>query len=77
MNFEIIWRGPGWYGPLSESDGAFGPEIIRFYRVNTDAGKDDPFTASADAYGQVGTPDWYGSREEFIRANFGMGGDAP
>lgn len=65
MNTEIIWRGAGWYGPLAERAGAFGPEVIRYYRVNTDAGRDDPFQAGRDAYGQVGTPDWYDSEDEF------------
>lgn len=62
---EIVWNGPGWYGPRSERDGAWGAEVIRYYRVVTDAGKDDYQQASHDAYGNVGTPDWYESKEEF------------
>ena len=68
MKTEIIWAGAGWYGPLSERDGAWGEEIARYYRVNTDAGRDDYQQASRDAYGQVGTPDWYDSEEEFYQS---------
>ena len=65
--FEILWSGAGWYGPLSERDGAWGEEVIRYYRVITDAGRNDYSQASKDAYGQTGTPDWYDSEEEFYQ----------
>ena len=66
--FEIVWAGPGWYGPVSEREGAWGDEITRYYRVTTDAPKDDPFQAGRDAYGSVGTPDWWDSEEEFYQS---------
>lgn len=65
MKTEIVWTGAGWYGPLSEHDSE--GEIIRYYRVNTDAGRNDYSQASRDAYGQVGTPDWYDSEEKFYQ----------
>ena len=68
MKTEIVWSGAGWYGPRSERDGMWGEEVIRYYRVNTAAKRDDPFTAGDDAYGQVGTPDWYDSEEEFCQS---------
>lgn len=61
--FEVSWSGPGWYGSRSERD-SIG-EIIRFYRVSTDAGRDDPFRAGDDAWrAGLGTPDWFDSEEE-------------
>ena len=61
----IVWTGAGWYGPLAGSDSQ--GEVTRYYRVNTDAGRTDFSQASRDAYGQVGTPDWYDSEEEFYQ----------
>jgi hypothetical protein len=63
QSVEIRWNGPGWYGPFQHQD--YDGGYVVYYKVNTTAGKDDPFTAGNDAYGHVGTPDWYDSEAEF------------
>lgn len=64
--FYFNFTGPGWYGPLGRHDSQ--GNYTEYVRVPTDAGKDDPFTASNDAYGHCGTPDWFDSLPEWATA---------
>lgn len=68
MEYSIIWRGAGWYGPFQHQNYDSGDFVV-YYKVNTVADRGDPFTAGDDAYGHVGTPEWVDSVEEFYAVN--------